>query len=89
MDKVLHTERLDGKAKRVHRLPFNELPGGAFVSIDGEPYAVRDKRLLHWTPRHYDRSIPRRRGTAEVLTPPSILRALSRGYQPRWHPSAD
>ena len=89
MDEALHAERLDGKAKRLHRLSFSELPDGAFVSMDGEPYAVRGKRLLHWTPKRYDRSIRRRRGTAAVLTPPSILRVLSRGYQPRWHPSAD
>jgi hypothetical protein len=89
MDRVLHSERLVGKAKRVHRTPFGELPDGAVVSIDGEPYAVRGKRLLHWTPRGYDRSIARRPGAADVLTPPSILRVLSRGYAPRWHPSAD
>ena len=90
MDKVLHAERLDGKRKRLHRIPLNELPDGAFVSIDGGPYAVRGKGLLHWTPKRYDRSIRRpRRGTAAVLTPPSILRVLSRGYEPRWHPSAD
>ena len=89
MDGALHAERLDGKAKRLHRLPFRELPDGAFVSIDGEPYAVRGKRLLHWTPKRYDRSIGRRPGTAAVLTPPSILRVLSRGYEPRWHRSAD
>ena len=89
MDKVLHAERLDGKGKRLHRVPFSELPDGAFVSIDGEPYALRGKRLLRWTAKRYDRSIGRRRGIADVLTPPSILRVLSRGYQPRWHPSAD
>jgi hypothetical protein len=89
MDKVLHADRLDDKRKRLHRVPFNELRDGAFVSIEGEPYAVRGKRLLHWTPKRYDRSIAWRRGTADVLTPPSILRVLSRGYQPRWHPSAD
>jgi hypothetical protein len=88
MDKVLHAERLDAKGKRLHRLPFGELPDGALVSIDDEPYAVRGKRLLHWTPKRYDRSIGRRRGTADVLTPPSIIHVLSRGYQPRWHPSA-
>jgi len=89
MDKVLHAERLDGKAKRTHRMPFGELPDGAFVSIDGEPYAVRGKRLLQWMPKRYDRSIARRRGTADVLTPLSIVRVLSRGYAPRWHSSAD
>jgi len=89
MDKVLHAERLDGKRNQLHRMSFSELPDGAFVSIDGEAYALRGKRLLHWTAKRYGRSIGRRRGTADVLTPPAILRVLSRGYQPRWHPSAD
>jgi hypothetical protein len=89
MDKVLHAERLDGKGKRLHRMPLGELPDGAFVSIDGEAYALRGKRLLHWTAKRYDQSIGRRRGTADVLTPPAVLRVLSRDYQPRWHPSAD
>ncbi len=89
MDKVLHAERLDGEGKRLHRMPYSELPDGTFVSIDGEPNAVRGNRLLHWTPKRYDRRIRRPRGTADVLTPPSILRVLSRGYQPRWHSSAD
>jgi hypothetical protein len=88
MDKLLHAERLDGEGKRVHRLPFGELPDGAFVLIDGEAYALRGKRLLRWTPKRYDRSIGRRRGIADVLTTPSILRVLLLGYQPRWHPSA-
>ena len=89
MDKVIHAERLDGKAKRLHRMAFGELPDGAFVAVDDEPYAVRGKRLLHWTPKRYARRIARRRGAADVLTPPSIIRVLARGYQPRWHPSAD
>ncbi len=88
MDKVLHGERLDRKGKRLHPVPFSELPDGAFVSIDGEPYAVRGKRLLHWTPKRYDQGITRPRGAADVLTPPSIVRVLSHGYQLRWHKSA-
>jgi hypothetical protein len=89
MDKVLHAERLDGKAKRTHRMRFETLPDGGFVVIDNEPYAVRGKRLLHWTPKGYDRTIARPRGNAEVLTPPSIVKVLKAGFQPRWHPTAD
>jgi hypothetical protein len=89
MDKLLHAERLDGKAKRKHRMPFASLPDGAFVAIGNEAYAVRGKRLLHWTPRGYDRTLALPRGIADVLTPPAILNVLKRGYQPRWHPSAD
>ena len=88
MDNRLHAERLNGKQKRTHQMPFADLPDGAFAALRGQPYAVRGKRLLHWTPRGYDRTVARPRGTAEVLTLPSMLKVLARGYQPRWHPSA-
>lgn len=89
MDEALHAERLVGKTKRTHRLAFGGLPDGAFVTIDGEAYGVRGKQLLHWTARGYDRASIRPRGIAEVLTPPSVLKVLQRGYEPRWHSSAD
>lgn len=89
MDEVLHAERLDGKAKRLHRGDIDGLPDGAMIARDGKAFAVRGKQLLHWTPRGYDASQPRLRGKqADVLTPPSILKVLTGGYQPRWHPSA-
>ena len=56
---------------------------------DGEPYAVRGRRLLRWTPFGYAAARARPRGIeVEVLTPPSILTVLARGYRPRWHDSA-
>ena len=44
MDEVLHAERLDGKAKRLHRRKLDELPDGAMIALDGDAYAVRGKR---------------------------------------------
>jgi len=89
MDKALHRERLAGKQKRTHRRALDALPDGAMIAIDGRPYAVRGDRLLPWTPSGYGRAQPRPRGgEAEVLTPPSILAVLARGYQPLWHESA-
>jgi hypothetical protein len=89
MDEVLHSERLDGKAKRIHRRKIDVLPDGAMVELDGNAYAVRGKRLLRWTPRGYRDNRPRPRGIAvDVLTPPSIVKVLRAGYRPRWHPSA-
>lgn len=89
MDKVLHGERLDGRAKRLHRRALDALPDGAMIARDGEAYAVRGDRLLPWSPAGYGRPRPRPRGIeADVLTPPSILTALARGYAPRWHASA-
>jgi len=90
MDDVLHAERLNGKSKRTHRRNIDTLPDGAMIALDGEAYAVRGKHLLRWTPRGYQGSKPRPRGaTADVLTPPSILRVLKAGYAPQWHKSAE
>src|SRR5437868_6246080 len=41
MDDVLHPERLNGRAKRTHRRDIDELPDGAMIVLDGEPYALR------------------------------------------------
>jgi len=90
MDAVLHGERLDGRAKRLHRMAAADLPDGAMVSLDGEAFAVKGDALLHWTPGGYDTRRPGpRTGMFDVLTPPSIVAALRAGYAPRWHESAD
>lgn len=89
MDAVLHAERLDGRAKRVHRRALNDLPDGAMIMHKGEAFAMRGDFLLRWTPAGYDKGQPRPRGIdVDVLTPPSILNVLEKGYVPRWHPSA-
>ena len=89
MDAVLHGERLAGQAKRMHRRAIDELPDGAMIAIEGDAFAVRDQHLLRWTPTGYAEAQPRlRRIEVEVLTPPSILAVLSRGYAPLWHPSS-
>jgi|SRR5580698_9843125 hypothetical protein len=88
MDDVLHRERLDGRAKRMHRRGIDTLPDGAFIWLDNKALAVRGDALLRWTPDAYAGSERRPRGVeVDVLTPPSILVVMSAGYQPRWHPS--
>jgi hypothetical protein len=90
MDEVLHAERLDGKAKRTHRRKADALPDGAMIALGGNAFAVRTNRLLLWTPAGYGEARPRPLGTqVDVLTPPSILAVLERGYRPLWHASAD
>jgi hypothetical protein len=93
IDRVLHAERLDRRAKRWHSRPIDDLPDGAFLTLADEPggaFAVRRGALLRWTPAGYAASRARPRGiVAQVLTPPGMLAALSAGYRPRWHPSAD
>jgi hypothetical protein len=86
MDVVLHRERLDGHAKRLHALPAKDLPDGAMVALDGAAFAVRGDELLHWTPLGYGERRERpRKGKLDVLTPPAILAALKNGYRPHWH----
>jgi hypothetical protein len=90
MDLVLHAERLDGKAKRMHRRNIDTLPDGAMIAMDGGAFAVRGKQLLRWTPSGYGDVTPRPRGVnVDLLTPPSIVAVLKAGYVPLWHPSAN
>jgi hypothetical protein len=90
MDAVLHAERLDGRNKRIHRLALDALPDGAMVTFTGDDsFAVKRDALLPWTSSGYGKPRDRLRGVeVDVLTPPSILRALSRGFVPRWHEPA-
>ena len=89
MDRTLHGERLEGKAKRTHRCNLDTLPDGAVIVLDGDAFAVRGEHLLRWAPEGYSRQKPRPRGIElDVLTPPSIVTVLKRGYAPVWHPSA-
>ena len=89
MDAVLHAERLDGRTKRRHPMPIDNLPDGAVIALDDRAWAVRENVLLRWTPSGYDARERRPNAiTVNVLTPPAILRVLAGGYQPLWHPSA-
>jgi len=88
IDRVLQAERLDGRAKRMHRMPLENLPGGAFVARHDGAYAVRGPHLLRWSDSGYIEKTARPHGVANVLTPPSIVGILAAGYQPLWHPSA-
>jgi hypothetical protein len=88
-DEVLHRERLNGKAKRRHRRSVDDLPDGAFISLDGAAFAVHGDALLRWTAAGYEEREPRSGGImVDVLTPPAILDVLRAGYRPHWHPSA-
>ena len=89
IDAVLHRERLDRGNKRLHPLPMplNELPDGAMVQAGDESYLIVQGRPLQWSMAGY-RKAGNAIDSAMLLTPPSMLRALSRGYRPVLHPSA-
>jgi hypothetical protein len=89
IDEVLHRERLNGKAKRLHALPMplERLPDGAMVQAAGESYLIARGRALLWSlDGYFESKNPIR--DAPLLTPPSTLRAFSAGYRPVLHPSA-
>lgn len=92
LDERLHRERLDGQARRLHELPIGELPDGAFVVHDGDPFLVLGSELLRWTPGGYAERVARpARGNAVVVTPPSLLAVIRdrwNGAVPFLHPSS-
>lgn len=93
IDAQLHRERVDpvSRGQRHHEAPLDDLPDGAFVLRDGQPWLVLDANLLRWTPGGYVARAPRPAGRAIVITPPSlvdVLRANRAPLVPFLHPSA-
>jgi len=89
MDRRLDAERRDGRAKRLHMMTAEGLPDGAMVQrTDGICLALRGRSALPWWPAGYGTPVPRPSGTVAVLTPPTSIAALARGYRPAWHASA-
>jgi hypothetical protein len=93
IDDVLHAERWEAvtRTQRHHDATLADLPDGTFVLRDGSPRLVLGRRLLRWTPAGYVDPVPRPRGRATVITPPSlvaILRADREPVVPFLHPSA-
>ena len=94
MDEQLHGERVEveTRERRLHAAAFHELPDGAFVLEQDDPWLVRGETLLRWTPSGYVDERPRPRGaTATLVTPPSLVAMLASGWDglvPLLHPSA-
>ena len=89
VDRQLHEERTDGRAKRVHRRPWPSLPAGSYVAVDGDPLLVLADCLVPWTPAPdgYGPAVARPvRGDVDLLTPPSTVAVLAAGYQPELAP---
>jgi hypothetical protein len=92
VDERLHLERVDPQTRgqRRHDAPFDELPDGTFVLHESEPWLVLGGDLLRWTAGGYAARTVRPRGGACVLTPPTLVDVLRRGWQPDvplFHPS--
>jgi len=86
IDARLHGERLGAR----HERPLDELPDGAFVLREGEPWLVLGAELLRWTPGGYGERLERPGGRATVITPSLLVDALAAGWRglvPFVHPS--
>jgi hypothetical protein len=94
IDARLHAERIDPatRIQRHHDAPFASLPDGAMVVNSGTPLLLAHDSLWRWTPAGYEGAGPRpSRGVATVITPPSLVEVLRRGWDPvvpLLHPSA-
>ena len=90
IDRILDADRLDGRTKRLHRLPAERLPDGTMLLSDNgtDFLALRGAYALLWSPGGYVERRERPAGTVTVLTPPATIAAMQHGYRPQWHPSA-
>ena len=89
LDRAAHETRLAGRAKRTFRAPLKSLPDGAVVRHGAIMSALWHGRLLRWSPSGYVGDAANAAEDVEVLTPAIFVDVLSRGYRPRWHPTAD
>jgi hypothetical protein len=91
IDERLHRERLAGSGRRLRPTPPDELPDGAFVLQDGDPWLVLGGDFLGWTPSGYTTRVGRSGRRVETITPESLLAVLRAGWEPvvpLLHPSA-
>jgi len=82
IDRQLHVERcVHGTSRRrIHALPWAELPDGAFALLAEVPVLVLGGKLVAWTREGYKHRHARPvRGIADVITPPSTIAVLSAG----------
>jgi hypothetical protein len=94
IDAQLHAERLAPgmRTQRHHEAALDELPDGALILRDGQPWLVLGGELLSWSAGGY---VGRRRRPAGqralAITPPSLVAVLRAGWEPAvplLHPSA-
>lgn len=91
MNRQLHGERIVAGThrRRVHELPWPDLPDGTFVIVNDVPAVVVGDRITDWTRDGYGLARARpRTGLVSVLTPPSTVAALHGGYEAQIDPSA-
>jgi hypothetical protein len=91
INQQLHSERIvcGTHRRRIHAMPWADLPDGTFVRLDASSAVVVGAQLAEWTHEGYRARRPRpTRGDADVITPPSTVAALRAGYPVQIHDSA-
>lgn len=87
-DRRLHLERA-ATPKPITPGAASGLPDGVMFGNDGAFFAKRGAGLLRWSFGGYTEAVKINPAMhLNVLTPPSIIAILARGFKPRWHPSA-
>ena len=97
LNRLLATERLRrgrgidrGRDRRLWTTPIDDLPAGTVIlGDDHRPRLVLSDHTMRFTFTGWVDSQERpRRTSVEVVTPPTSVAALARGYVPVLHPSA-
>ncbi len=88
LDAALHAERWRPEGgRRRYTAAVADLPRGAMVAMGDAAYLVWDAALWLWSPGGYARPNEAMPAEAQVLTPPSVVRALAGGYMAQVHAS--
>lgn len=90
IDATLHEERLVGRGRASAKCTVEvegDLPDGAMVALDDRAWLVLGGSLRAWSMDGYgdERPCPK---TVTLLTPPSLVDVLWRGYAPMLHETA-
>jgi hypothetical protein len=90
IDAALHAERIAGGEKVTYGARLDELPAGVMIEREGAALLVHANALHLWSFGGYGAALPRPAGATRVrvLTPRSMVRAISQGLSPQIHPSA-
>jgi hypothetical protein len=83
MNRRLHSERIvrGTHRRRVHPMPWPELPSGVFALTDEAPVLVLGGSVVPWRDTGYGEARARpSQGLAAVLTPPATVAVLRAGY---------
>ena len=84
-DRIVDMERRGPKPE----VKVTGLPDGAMIDAGTGPLAVKGDHLLQWSFEGYSGAIARKSVmSGKLLTPSLYVGILARGFQPRWHKSA-